>query len=275
MLKKRLSSLVRKRSRSGRGGGGEQQQQEPQGHQSQQSQPVPHAPQIQQGQGQVPQQVLIVRASRSTANITARSANLAANSVMQGMQGGAEESPADPPPPTYDEVFGTPSGGNDNDGSRSSHDSGNNIIPDSGGRRRSSASSNRNESSHNDSGTIGIEHVAIIKVRPDARPEQIQTMLDSARSLASKVDGVISLSIGKIFVNNSFMDDNTHGLARQNGYAFRVRLRDMEAYERWFASEARAASFIEHVVPIMPPDCVPLVIAFESEEISGEERGVH
>ena len=39
--------------------------------------------------------------------------------------------------------------------------------------------------------------------------------------------------------------------------------------------EARAASFIEHVVPIMPPDCVPLVIAFESEEISGEERGVH
>lgn len=46
--------------------------------------------------------------------------------------------------------------------------------------------------------------------------------------------------------------------------------RNMEAYERWFASEARAASFFEHVVPIMLPDCVPLRIAFESEEISGK-----
>ena len=258
---------MRKRPKSGRGGGGEQQQQEPQGHQSQQGQPgLPHAPQVQQGQGQVPQHVLIVRASRSTTNITARSANLAATSALQG---GAEESPADPadpPPPTYEEVFGTPSGGSNNDGIRSSHNLGESSNPNTSDRRRSSAS---NASLHNDSGTTGIEHVAIFKVRPDARPEQIQAMLDSARSLVNKVDGVISFSIGKIFVNNAFMEDNTHGLARQNGYALRVRLRDMEAYERWVANEARKAMIIEHVVPIMPPDCVPLVIAFESEEISG------
>ena len=274
MLKKKLSSLVRKRPNIGRGGGGaggsgdgerpqqEQQQQNP-SHQDQQGQ---HDHQVQQGQSQVPQHVLIVRASRSTSNIPARSANLDAASAVQG---GAEESP-DPPPPTYEEVFGTPGSGNNNDSNRSSHDPGYESFPDRSGRRRSPASSKRNASSNDDSGVIGVEHMAIIKVRSDARPEEIQTMLDATRSLASTVDGVISLSVGKLFVNNSFMDDNTHGLARQNGYALRVRLRDMEAYERWFASEARAALFFEHVVPIMPPDCVPLRIAFESEEISGK-----
>ena len=275
MLKKKISSLVRKRPNSGRGGGGaggsgdgerqqqEQQQQNP-SHQDQQGQ---HDHQVQQGQGQVPQHVLIVQASQSRRNITARSANLAATSAVQG---GTEESPADPPPPTYEEVFGSPGSDNNNDSNRNSHDPGYESIPERSGRRRSPASSKRDASSNNDSGVIGIEHVAIIKVRSDARPEEIQKMLDATRSLASTVDGVISLSVGKIFVNNSFMDDNTHGLARQNGYALRVRLRDMEAYERWFASEARAALFFEHVVPIMPPDCVPLRIAFESEEISGK-----
>ena len=261
MPKKGLWRLVRKRSKSGGAGGSEggEQQQEPHGHQSHQ---------VQQGQGQVPQHVLIVRASRSTSNITARSANLGAI-IQAGAEEKEEVAPitgpittcADQPPPTYEEVFGTASGDNHNDGS------GNSSNQNRSDLRRSSASSKQNASAHNDSGTTGIEHVAIIKVKCEARPEQIQAMLDAFRSLAYTVDGVISLSVGKIFVND-FIDDS-HGLARQNGYALRVRLRDMEAYEGWVASEARKAMVIEHAVPIMLPDCVPLVIAFESEEISG------
>ena len=178
MLKKKLSSLVRKRPNIGRGGGGaggsgdgerpqqEQQQQNP-SHQDQQGQ---HDHQVQQGQGQVPQHVLIVQASQSRRNITARSANLAATSAVQG---GTEESPADPPPPTYEEVFGSPGSDNNNDSNRNSHDPGYESIPERSGRRRSPASSKRDASSNNDSGVIGIEHVAIIKVRSDAHPEEI------------------------------------------------------------------------------------------------------
>ena len=117
-------------------------------------------------------------------------------------------------------------------------------------------------------GKPGIEHIAIVRIRSDATSEEIETFLVAAKSLALLVDGVISLSLGKIFVDDTFMVDNSHGLASQGGYVMRVCFRDKDAYRGWVASKARKAFLVEHAVPLMPQGTVPMVVAFESEEVA-------
>ena len=117
-------------------------------------------------------------------------------------------------------------------------------------------------------GKPGIEHIAIVRIRSDATSEEIETFLVAAKSLALLVDGVLSLSLGKIFVDDTFMVDNSHGLASQGAYVMQVCFRDMDAYRGWVASKARKAFLVEHAVPLMPQGTVPMVVAFKSEEIN-------
>ena len=111
----------------------------------------------------------------------------------------------------------------------------------------------------------GTEHVATVTVRSDATPEQIEAFLDAAKSL-HLVDGVLSLSIGKIFVNNTFMVDNSHGIASQGGHGMRVLLRDMDTHRGWVECKAQKSFVVEHAVPLMAQGTtVPMVVAFACE----------
>lgn len=186
---------------------------------------------------------------------------------------GADERPMSPP--TYEEAFGNPiatsSGDNVGLAGQSKDKSIHSSSSSSSLLHQSSSLFKRNNSflqsgEASNKTNRGIEHVAIVRVRSDATPDQIEAFLDAAKSLAHLVDGVLSLSVGKIFVDNTFMVDNSHGIASQGGYAMRVLLRDMDAYKGWVENKARKAFVIEFAVPLMPQGTVPMVVAFESEE---------
>ena len=204
----------------------------------------------------------------------------AGNFHGSGGAGGADERPMSPP--TYEEAFGnlisTSIGdnvglaGQSKDKSiTSSSSSSSSLLHQSSSlfkRNNSSLQSGEGNSRTN----RGIEHVAIVRVRSDATSEQIEAFLGAAKHLAHLVDRVLSLSVGKIFVDNTFMVDNSHGIASQGGYAMRVLLRDMDAYRGWVASKARKTFVIESAIPIMPQGTVPMVVAFESDEAAGVEN---
>lgn len=144
--------------------------------------------------------------------------------------------------PTYEEAFGNPISASigDNVGLAGQSKDKSIASPSSSSSsllHQSSSLPKRNNSSWqsgeaNSRTNRGIEHVAIItcRVRSDATPEQIEALLGAAKNLAYLVDGVLSLSVGKIFVDSTFMVDNSHGIASQGGYVMRVLLRDMDAY---------------------------------------------
>ena len=133
----------------------------------------------------------------------------------------------------------------------------------------SNSSYSENQNAKKSGSDSGVDHVTIFKIRSDAQPEKVEAFFAAARSLAYRIDGVLSLSIGKIFVDDTFMEDKSNGLAKQGGYAMRVRLRDMEAYRGWIESEPR---WEELAIPLMPPTSVPTVVVFQSEEIVGAEN---
>ena len=154
-------------------------------------------------------------------------------------------------PPKYEELFGSKDR-EGTDGNKSSY--------------------SENQNATKNSSVSGVDHVTIFKIRSDAQPEKVEAFFAAARSLAYRIDGVLSLSIGKIFVDDTFMEDKSNGLAKQGGYAMRVRLRDMEAYRGWVESEARKQVVIEQAIPLMPPTSVHTAVAFQSEEIVRAER---
>lgn len=181
------------------------------------------------------------------------------------------------PPPKYEEFFG--SGDREGiDGSDEPCCSATDSVPSKINPPFQASSTRRNSSSSGDQNAnqkasgIGVEHVTIFKIRSDAPPEKVEAFLAATRFLAYRIDGVLSLSIGKIFVDTTFMEDKSNGLAEGGGYAMTVRLRDMEAYRSWVQSEARKEVVIEHAIPLMPATSVHTVVAFQSEETVGEER---
>ena len=109
--------------------------------------------------------------------------------------------------------------------------------------------------------TEGIDHIVLLKTKPSATPDQITYLINGVNSL-SAIDGVLSVSIGKVFVE-SWMEDRTRGVT----YALRVRLTDKDALHRYQEDEGHKKVIREAVAPIVTEK--PSAVDFESTLIIG------
>ena len=103
----------------------------------------------------------------------------------------------------------------------------------------------------------GVDHVVLLKVKSDATDQQIQTLIDGVNALI-RIDGVLSVSIGKVFVEE-WMADRTKG----HTYALRVRLQDKQSLHRYQEDEGHKQLLKEVVAPILS-ELPPTAVDFES-----------
>ena len=107
-------------------------------------------------------------------------------------------------------------------------------------------------------GASGVEHIVLLKVKDDATDDQTRAMIDGVNALIG-IDGVISVSIGKIFVDGDWMADRTRG----HNYALRVRLEDREALRRYQDDEGHQKLLKGTIAPILA-ELPPTAVDFES-----------
>ena len=103
----------------------------------------------------------------------------------------------------------------------------------------------------------GVDHIVLLKVKSDATDEQIRTLIDGVNALI-RIDGVLSVSIGKVFVEE-WMADRTKG----HTYALRVRLQNKQALYRYQEDEGHKKLLKEVVAPILS-ELPPTAVDFES-----------
>jgi len=108
--------------------------------------------------------------------------------------------------------------------------------------------------------STGIDHIVLLKVKSDATDEQTQALVDGVNALI-RIDGVLSVSIGKVFVED-WMADRTKG----HTYALRVRLKDKESLHRYQEDEGHKKLLKEVVAPILS-ELPPTAVDFESNLI--------
>ena len=106
-------------------------------------------------------------------------------------------------------------------------------------------------------GASGIEHIVLLKVKDDATDEQTRAMIDGVNALIG-IEGVVSVSIGKIFVEEGWMADRTRG----HNYALRVRLENREALRRYQDDEGHQRLLRETIAPILA-ELPPTAVDFE------------
>ena len=106
-------------------------------------------------------------------------------------------------------------------------------------------------------GASGVEHIVLLKVKGDATDEQTRAMIDGVNALIS-MQGVTSVSIGKVFVEQDWMADRTRG----HNYALRVRLEDREALHRYQEDEGHKRLLKETIAPILA-ELPPTAVDFE------------
>ena len=104
----------------------------------------------------------------------------------------------------------------------------------------------------------GVEHIVLLKVKDNATDEQTRAMIDGVNALIG-IEGVLSVSIGKIFVEQEWMADRTRG----HNYALRVRLEDREALHRYQEDEGHKRLLKETIAPILA-ELPPTAVDFES-----------
>ena len=103
----------------------------------------------------------------------------------------------------------------------------------------------------------GVDHVVLLKVKSDATDQQIQTLIDGVNALI-RIDGVLSVSIGKVFVEE-WMVDRTKG----HTYALHVRLQDKESLHRYQEDEGHKQLLKEVIAPVLT-ELPPMAVDFES-----------
>ena len=103
----------------------------------------------------------------------------------------------------------------------------------------------------------GVDHIVHLKVKSDATDEQIRALIDGVNALI-RIDGVLSVSIGKVFVEE-WMADRTKG----HTYALRVRLQNKQALYRYQEDEGHKKLLKEVVAPILS-ELPPTAVDFES-----------
>lgn len=84
-----------------------------------------------------------------------------------------------------------------------------------------------------------IEHLVLFKARPDASPEQVETMLSRLRALQDEVPGILYLSCGTNFSERS--QGYTHGLV--------VRFGDRDGLQAYQVHPRHVAAVTEAIRP--------------------------
>ena len=108
-----------------------------------------------------------------------------------------------------------------------------------------------------DAGASGVEHIVLLKVKDGAAVDQTRAMIDGVNALIC-IEGVVSVSIGKVFVEEDWMADRTRG----HNYALRVRLEDREALRRYQDDEGHQRLLRETIAPILA-ELPPTAVDFE------------
>ena len=106
-------------------------------------------------------------------------------------------------------------------------------------------------------GASGVEHIVLLKVKDDATDDQTRAMIDGVNALIC-IEGVVSVSIGKVFVEKDWMADRTRG----HNYALRVRLENREALRRYQDDEGHQRLLRETIAPILA-ELPPTAVDFE------------
>jgi hypothetical protein len=109
-----------------------------------------------------------------------------------------------------------------------------------------------------DEGTHVIQHIVLLKWKPDTTEEQILEAFRQAEPLPNEIDGVESLTIGRNRVQHD------HGYT----HALIVRLTDEAALERYLAHPLRTGYVSRHLQPLEQDRIeidVPVDVALRAE----------
>jgi hypothetical protein len=113
-----------------------------------------------------------------------------------------------------------------------------------------------------DPSLVGVDHVVILKFKENVTEDQVNALKDGVASLAA-IDGVIAVSVGKIFVEGWMQDRRG---AMKPDYVLRVRLASKEALKGYQDHPEHVKVLNVNIKPLLAEP--PMAVDWESPEIS-------
>lgn len=111
-----------------------------------------------------------------------------------------------------------------------------------------------------------IDHIVLLKVRPDVTEEDIKRLIDGANSLKA-IPGVITITVGSTFVEE-WMSDRRDGVT----HSISVRLESKDALKVYQDHQLHVKVKNECIVPILAAP--PAALDYESSVVLGENTSV-
>ena len=88
-----------------------------------------------------------------------------------------------------------------------------------------------------------LEHIVLLRLKPDASQQQVQTMGAKLREMADRVPGVVEVVAGR--------NVSTEGRHQGYDYVLLVRLKDQAARDAYLENEFHRKVAAEYVLPVI------------------------
>ena len=112
--------------------------------------------------------------------------------------------------------------------------------------------------------TTVIDHIVLLKVRPDVTEEEIKHFIDGINSLKD-IPGVVTISVGSTFVED-WMADRRDGIT----HSLSCRLESKEALQVYQDHPLHVKVKNDCIVPIIASP--PVAVDYESTVVLGEGK---
>mmetsp|Transcript_21215 Transcript_21215/g.33329 ORF Transcript_21215/g.33329 Transcript_21215/m.33329 type:complete len:119 (+) Transcript_21215:183-539(+) len=110
-----------------------------------------------------------------------------------------------------------------------------------------------------------IEHIVLLKVKPDTSDEDIKKLVEGAQSLRA-IPGVISVTVGATFAEE-WMPDRRHG----HTHTLSCRLESKEALRVYQDHPLHVKVKKECLLPVLAEP--PMAVDYESSVVLGDSTG--
>lgn len=88
-----------------------------------------------------------------------------------------------------------------------------------------------------------LEHIVLLRLKPGATPQQVQTMGEKLREMAGRVPGVVEVVAGR--------NVSPEGKHQGYDYVLLVRLKDEAARDAYLENEFHRHVAVEYVAPLV------------------------
>mmetsp|Transcript_10776 Transcript_10776/g.23876 ORF Transcript_10776/g.23876 Transcript_10776/m.23876 type:complete len:122 (-) Transcript_10776:248-613(-) len=109
-----------------------------------------------------------------------------------------------------------------------------------------------------------IDHIVLLKVRPDVTKDDMKRLIDGVNSL-NAIPGVITITVGSTFVEE-WMADRRDGIT----HSLSCRLESKDALKEYQDHPLHVRVKAECIAPILAAP--PVAIDYESAVVLGEEQ---